>query len=395
MRGLAAATGLAAFGLLLGGSPVTAGMSVAPLPEILTDPNEGNTYGLLPVLLLLGRRGELEHIVAHDLRWNRVTGWFPAFRLFGYPGLEQRYFLTLRKSERIDEDYVAEYEHTGLLEGRLSVLGNVTFWRDSRLRFFGFGNDTDDRSETNYTQRRLAGLLRVGYRPVPGWEIAWQGRAEDVGVRRGGVEELPFTGERFPATRGLEGSRIHGEGLILSYDDRDSPRLPSRGTLGQARVELVDRALGSTTSFVKWGFELRRFEPLRERVILALRGALDYLSGARRAPFYERHSLGGVKSLRGFGDGRFVDAHRFVGTVELRTAAYERRLFDVLTEFEIAPFLDAGRVFSELDTFPLEDLHYVGGVGFRGVVRPQVVGFVDVGVGSDGPAVFTGLDYPF
>ena len=30
-----------------------------------------------------------------------------------------------------------------------------------------------------------------------------------------------------------------------------------------------------------------------------------------------------------------------------------------------------------------------------GVVRPQVVGFVDVGLGEQGPAVFTGLEYPF
>jgi hypothetical protein len=68
-------------------------------------------------------------------------------------------------------------------------------------------------------------------------------------------------------------------------------------------------------------------------------------------------------------------------------------MFDVQTELEVAPFLDVGEVFSR--TVPVDDFHYVGGVGFRGVVRPQVVGFVDIGYGSDGPAVFTGLDYPF
>ena len=39
--------------------------------------------------------------------------------------------------------------------------------------------------------------------------------------------------------------------------------------------------------------------------------------------------------------------------------------------------------------------HAVGGLGFRGVVRPQVVGFVDIGLGEQGVAVFTGLEYPF
>jgi hypothetical protein len=37
----------------------------------------------------------------------------------------------------------------------------------------------------------------------------------------------------------------------------------------------------------------------------------------------------------------------------------------------------------------------VGGIGFRGVARPFVVGYVDIGYGSEGVAVFTGLNYPF
>jgi len=28
-------------------------------------------------------------------------------------------------------------------------------------------------------------------------------------------------------------------------------------------------------------------------------------------------------------------------------------------------------------------------------VRPQIVGFVDIGYGSEGTAIFTGVDYPF
>ncbi|MGH7858301.1 MAG: BamA/TamA family outer membrane protein, partial [Candidatus Binatia bacterium] len=291
--------------------------------------------------------------------------------------------------------YIGEYENTGLLGGAASVLANVTFWSDSRFRFFGFGNDTGEASETNYTQRRLAAFLRVGYRPHPNWEIAWQGRSEDVDIRPGGVAELPFVAELFPTTRGLEGSRVHGQGLSVAFDDRDSQRITRRGNLALARVEVVDEALGATASFVKYGFEVRKFLPFRERFVLAMRGALDYLSGAPRTPFYERNSLGGVNTLRGFGDGRFVDAHRFVGTAELRSQALALPIMDVVAEFEVAPFVDAGQVFSSKTTFPLEDLHYVGGVGFRGVVRPQVVGYVDIGVGSDGAAVFTGLDYPF
>jgi outer membrane protein assembly factor BamA len=377
-------------------APATwAGLSVVPLPEILTDPNEGNTYGFLPVLLLLDRNGRLEHIIADDVRYNKITGVFPSFRLFGFPTIDQRYYVTLRKSEKIDQDYIGEYERDGVLDGAMDVLVNVTYFRDSRLRFFGFGNNTGDEGESNYTQRKFASKLRIAYRPVKSFEIAWQGRVEDVAIARGGVTNLSFTGDKFPDTRGLRGSTVNGQQMTVAYDDRDSQTITTRGTLGAAHVEVVDRTLGSSTSYVKYGFELRRFVPLRERFILAVHSVLDYLNDPNAAPFYERSSIGGVKSLRGFGNDRFIDANRFFSTVELRTLAVRRQMFDVMTELEIAPFIDAGQVFSSARNVPIDDLHFVGGVGFRGLVRPQVVGFVDIGYGSDGPAVFTGLDYPF
>jgi len=52
-------------------------------------------------------------------------------------------------------------------------------------------------------------------------------------------------------------------------------------------------------------------------------------------------------------------------------------------------------VFSQTTTNPLDHVHDVVGVGFRGIARPYVVGYVDVGYGSEGAAVFTGLNYPF
>jgi hypothetical protein len=57
--------------------------------------------------------------------------------------------------------------------------------------------------------------------------------------------------------------------------------------------------------------------------------------------------------------------------------------------------VDFGRVFSSSSTDPLGHLHPVVGVGFRGIARPFVVGYVDIGYGSEGAAVFTGLNYPF
>jgi hypothetical protein len=37
----------------------------------------------------------------------------------------------------------------------------------------------------------------------------------------------------------------------------------------------------------------------------------------------------------------------------------------------------------------------VVGVGIRGIARPSVVGYVDMGYGTEGLAIFTGINYPF
>ena len=64
-------------------------------------------------------------------------------------------------------------------------------------------------------------------------------------------------------------------------------------------------------------------------------------------------------------------------------------------DVEFTPFVDVGRVFAQTGTFPVTHLHKVGGVGFRGVARPFVVGYVDIGYGGEGVAAFTGINYPF
>ncbi len=70
-------------------------------------------------------------------------------------------------------------------------------------------------------------------------------------------------------------------------------------------------------------------------------------------------------------------------------------IFNTSIAIEVTPFLDIGRVFNRLGASPLAELHKVYGLGFRGIAAPFVVGFVDVGYGSEGGAVFTGVNYPF
>ena len=64
--------------------------NVIPIPEIILDPNEGNTYGLMAVWLITDEHDEIKYMVAPDVRYNDTKGVFPSFRLFGYPNPTQR-----------------------------------------------------------------------------------------------------------------------------------------------------------------------------------------------------------------------------------------------------------------------------------------------------------------
>src|SRR5437867_11282824 len=82
-------------------SPAT---SFIPIPEIITDPNEGNTGGLLGVVLLLYEKDEILYMLAPDVRYNRTKGDFSTFRFFAYTTPHLRYSVLISKSTTKDED---------------------------------------------------------------------------------------------------------------------------------------------------------------------------------------------------------------------------------------------------------------------------------------------------
>ena len=64
-------------------------------------------------------------------------------------------------------------------------------------------------------------------------------------------------------------------------------------------------------------------------------------------------------------------------------------------DFEIAPFLDTGQVFNDYKDVTFNNYRMTPGIGFRGIVRPNVVGRVDYGDSREGGASCAGLDVPY
>jgi hypothetical protein len=150
------------------------------------------------------------------------------------------------------------------------------------------------------------------------------------------------------------------------------------------------------------GGDGRAFWPVAKDTILVAHMALRYLPSAHGVPFWALSAIGGGDSvvggdqpLRGYGAGRFVDRNSFSGSVEMRRKVLTFDTTSTNIDVELTPFIDVGRVFARTSAFPLDQIHRVYGLGFRGIARPFVVGYVDIGYGSEGIAAFTGLNYPF
>ena len=409
------------FAAVVAAPSARAGRSFIPIPEIITDPNEGNTFGLLGVVLFTDDNDEIKYMFAPDIQYNETKGVYPTLRFFGYPTAERRYSIVAGKSTTRDEDYEGEFRDS-FWDGRAFVEAFGIYEADSTERFYGFGNDdeddvvvrgktplqrkrslcrqtADEECESNYTGVNAGGWIKPAFYVLPHVHLSYRMRIRQMEIEEGQVDSIPGIDRLHPVTRtrGLETAVYWAHQFAVTYDSRDATDIPTRGALALAYVEGADQRLGSETSFVKFGLEWRDFIPFREssNPILALRALADWISGDRDTPFWEQSSLGGRRTLRAYGGDRFIDFNRSLLQAELRTRVWQRRMFGVNAEFSIDPFVEAGQVFRHLSDAPLSDPHWAYGVGFRGVVRPQIVGFVDVGAGSEGLAVFTGVNYPF
>jgi surface antigen Omp85-like protein len=373
-----------------------------PIPEIGTDPNSGTTFGLLPILLDMNENQEISRIYAPDVIYNPDLGYGGHVRVFGYPSTDTAWYGVIGAKQRIERELDISYE-TGITRRQpWSFSGRVVYDRSATERFFGFGNGSDVSSDSNYTRGEEYLQGRIGWNVTPTLQVAYDARPRVFHVGRGTFRSLPSIETRFPGVPGLGTENEWLNRLFVSYDTRDSADIPTRGTQIVGFAGIADRQFLSSVSYSLFGIEARRFEPLGDRFVLAGRVGARYMPVGDDAPFWALSSLGGDRSipserqpLRGFGDGRFVDRNLFSASVELRTRLFDLDLFSTDLSVEAAPFVDAGRVFHDPGDNPIRSLHVAGGVGLRAIAKPFIVGYVDIGYGSDGVAVFSGINYPF
>lgn len=269
--------------------------------------------------------------------------------------------------------------------------------RANRLRYHGQGNGTPNdpdsitaarpyfyqvsrtaRAARLTVQRRVVGPLRVlvggtlertTFRELPG--DSWFRRDRTSGVI--GPDEVPFN------------DQVARAGVILDWRDLEAD--PHRGVF-------VEGLIGRGRGYTRTTAALRVYAHPLERLVLAARIAGERMTGSppvsaqltmesSEGPF---GAVGGLRSLRGHHDGRFVGPGKLVGGIEAR---YGLLWAPRLLEVKLLAFYDAGRVFGPGESVRLtrHGLHSAFGGGIAmSLMRNTVITLVG-GKGTEGAVI--------
>lgn len=369
-----------------------------PLPVIAASPNEGVTTGVLVAFLAHNQGDEVTSLVAPQINYNPNFGMTYTLYAAFYPQQSRSVEINLSRSERVNDDYEAKFRDATLLQGKLESNVFLYHFTDGSARFFGFGSGSSQGDETNYASRESGFTFTAGYPLYKHTSLQLGERLRQVEVARGAFDSLPYIGDLFTAAAvpGLTGSTTHAQKIGLVYSTLDSLTMPTYGGFARVVAEGSLKQLGSDASYQRYELDAKAFVPLDEqrRYITAARIFYSLTSG-NDVPFFERSSLGGETTLRGYGRNRFIDKAALLFNLEERIRLARWAVFDVTADWELAPFIDVGAVMASPGRIRGDSFRFTPGVGIRAVVRPNIVGRMDVGWGGEGAAVFVGLGYPF
>jgi hypothetical protein len=377
--------------------------SLIPVPEIATDPDNGTTIGVLPVLLFNNDQHQITSILAPDIFYNTNVGAGGHFRMLVYPSEDTQWHVIAGAAQNIAQKVDLFYSTGRQHNRRWSFDLRFYYEKDPTDRFYGIGNETPESGESNFTLKQIYGEAKIGWNITLHLQLELMERPKFVRILHGALApQIPYIGQLYPGVKGLEGGTEMMNRVMLGYDNRNSIDIPRRGGLYRLFYGVSERGFLSSSSYNEIGAEARHYVPLSDRVTLAGHTYIQLTPAGNEAPFWAMPNLGGqesllagVQTLRGFGAGRFTDNNLAVFNLECRTWVYEREIFDTHGIVELAPFIEAGRVYHDFGENPLSELHPAGGIGIRGIAQPFIVGYVDVGFGGEGPAIFSGVNYPF
>jgi len=212
--------------------------------------------------------------------------------------------------------------------------------------FFGIGNDSKEKNRTQYNQSNLNTGIALSYNPhhfkISGlFDFTHYSKIKDsMG------DEFPSTKDIFPNLAGMNGLKLYGIGVKITYPSKLYKGLPPP----ESGIELSARsywdAEGSNYGFNQYTLMLYQTIPIfwGDRVV-ALRfiGSTTDPIKDRYVPFFVLNHLGGSTDLRGYENYRFMERDIFLLNFEYRYPVWDLGLPDRLA-MDFVWFYDAGMV---------------------------------------------------
>lgn len=370
-------------------------VDIFPVPIFETRPDKGNSYGLMPIVLLSDKETKaIQAIFGAIGQYNSITKADGAVLAYLYPDAETEILFFAELAQRYSRELSFRYLDSHLTD-KIFFQADFIYLKSPFNHFFGIGpaRQKDDRS--NYTSRNFYTEVTGGYYLCKELRMNLAAKFHTTDLLTKGMRQYDDTLARYgglPET--VDSTNMIYETSAV-YDNRKTGPYSKEGSMAKIAYFFSNKKLGSDKNFQGWNFDTAHIMPIIEdRWGMAFRFNFQQIFGDA-VPFYELSSLGGPNDLRAFTPLRFVDQGKVLVQIEQRIKAFSWEIFDIPFDINVDPFFEVGRVFDEFSNLGFNRWQPVGGLGFRLFVPPNVIGRIDIAVGQDGLNIYTVLGYPF
>ena len=192
----------------------------------------------------------------------------------------------------------------------------------------------------------------------------------------------------------------------LAFDTRDFEPDPNKGIYADLAADFGAKALGSDFLYSRVMLAVRGYYspiPKIADVVLAARGVYEVQS--QGAPFFSmdtfnftedpRIGMGGLRTLRGYKQDRFVGHVMALTNYEIRYTFAETMLLKQRFAFAVVPFLDLGRVFDAVRKTTLSGWKRTQGGGARIYWNQATVIMADYGFSDEDSGLYVNFGHIF
>lgn len=369
------------------------------LPIMDSSKDLGPNYGLMPIWAIRDKSGQVVHsVLAPSINYNRYLKTSYTWRHYIFPDEKKLWVIRASYSTVVEREIFIHYFDPEFMGTRFRINVEVRHWVNGKASFYGLGPHSLESSQANYALHLTGEEFTVDF-PLP-WNlyVDFTHAFYNQKIANGPVTTSPQLKEAFPDVYAVASQRKNfvTHKLALFFDDTDHPFLPRIGTYAGISALLSSRGFGSDYNYQTYAAQLKHYYNFREegKYITAVHYLFEQQTGDS-LPFYARSVVGESEGLRAVGDGRYVDRGKLVINLEERIRISRSPILRFFTEIEISPFVDFGAVFSTPSRLKLKHFNVGYGAAFRIVIRPQIVGTLDLAFGREGPNAIVKVGYPF